>query len=87
MELVIGTVAVVAVLITLAAVRVSRIASWRSVAMMATSTGSLRACVDFVRYCDQLSGHSSGGDPMIGRYEDRAIRPDLSGLPRLDSRL
>jgi Na+-transporting NADH:ubiquinone oxidoreductase subunit NqrB len=57
MELVIGTIAIVAVLIALAAVRVSRIASWRSLAMVATSTGSLKACLDFVRYCDQLSGH------------------------------
>jgi len=54
MELIIGTIVIVAVLITLAAVRVSRIASWRSLAMVATSTGSLKACVDFVRYCDRL---------------------------------
>jgi FlaG/FlaF family flagellin (archaellin) len=54
MELIIGTIAIVAVLIILAAVRVSRIASWRSVAMIAASTGSLKACVDFVRYCDRL---------------------------------
>jgi Na+-transporting NADH:ubiquinone oxidoreductase subunit NqrB len=54
MELVIGTIAIVAVLIALAAVRVSRIASWRSLAMVATSTGSLKACLDFVRYCDRL---------------------------------
>jgi Na+-transporting NADH:ubiquinone oxidoreductase subunit NqrB len=54
MELVIGTIAIVAILIALAAVRVSRIASWRSLAMVATSTGSLKACVDFVRYCDRL---------------------------------
>ena len=54
MELVIGTIAIVAVLTALAAVRVSRIASWRSLAMIAASTGSLRACVDFIRYCQQL---------------------------------
>ena len=54
MELAISTIAIVAVLTTLAVVRVSQIASWRSVAMIATSTGSLKACVDFVRYCDQL---------------------------------
>jgi hypothetical protein len=57
MELVVGTIAIVAILITLAAVRVSHIASWRSLAMIATSTGSLKACVDFVLYCDRLSGH------------------------------
>ena len=54
MELVFGTIAIVVVLTILAAVRVSRIASWRSVAMIAASTGSLKACVDFVRYCDRL---------------------------------
>jgi hypothetical protein len=54
MELIIGTIAIVAVLFTLAAVRVSRIASWRSLAMVATSTRSLKACVNFVRYCDRL---------------------------------
>jgi Na+-transporting NADH:ubiquinone oxidoreductase subunit NqrB len=53
MELIIGTIAIVAVLIALAAVRVSRIASWRSVAMIAASTGSLKACVDFIRYCER----------------------------------
>ena len=57
MELIIGMIAIVAVLIVLAAVRVSRIASWRSVAMIAVSTGSFKACVDFIRYCEQLQGH------------------------------
>jgi hypothetical protein len=56
MELIVGTIAIVAVLMTLAAVRVSRIASWRSVAMIAASTGSLKACVDFIRYCERLQG-------------------------------
>jgi hypothetical protein len=54
MELIIGTIAIVAVLIALAVVRVSRIASWRAVAMIAASTGSLKACVDFIRYCERL---------------------------------
>jgi Na+-transporting NADH:ubiquinone oxidoreductase subunit NqrB len=54
MELIIGTIAIVAVLITLAAVRVSRIASWRSVAMIAASTGSLKACVAFIQHCERL---------------------------------
>jgi len=57
MELIIGTIAIIAVLIALAAARVSRIASWRSVAMIAASTGSLKACVDFIRYCEQLQSH------------------------------
>ena len=57
MELIIGTVAIVAVLIALAIVRVNRIASWRSVAMIAASTGSLKACMDFIRYCEQLQSH------------------------------
>jgi len=56
MELIVGTIAIVAVLVTLAAVRVSRIASWRSVAMIAASTGSLKACMDFIRYCERLQG-------------------------------
>jgi hypothetical protein len=54
MELIIGTIVIVAVLITLAAVRVSRIASWRSVAMIAASTGSLKACVAFIQHCERL---------------------------------
>jgi hypothetical protein len=54
MELVIGTIAIVAVLITLAAVSVSRIVSWRSVAMIAASTRSLKTCVAFIRYCQRL---------------------------------
>jgi Na+-transporting NADH:ubiquinone oxidoreductase subunit NqrB len=54
MELIIGTITIVAVLITLAAVRVSRIASWRSVAMIAASTGSLKACVAFIQHCERL---------------------------------
>jgi hypothetical protein len=54
MELIIGTTAIATVLIALAAVRVSRIASWRAVAMIAASTGSLKACVDFIRYCERL---------------------------------
>jgi hypothetical protein len=54
MALIIGTIAIVAVLIILAAVRVNRIASWRSVAMIAASTGSLKACMTFIRYCERL---------------------------------
>ena len=57
MELIIGTIVIVAVLITLAAVRVSRIASWRAVAMIAASTGSLKACVAFIRYCERLQAN------------------------------
>jgi len=54
MELTIGTIAIVAVLMTLAAVRISRIAPWRSVAMIAVSTRSLRACVAFIQHCERL---------------------------------
>lgn len=54
MELIIGTIAITAVLIALAVVRVSRIASWRSVAMIAVATGSLKACADFIRYSERL---------------------------------
>jgi hypothetical protein len=54
MELFVGTIAIVALLIALAAVRISRIASWHSVAMVAASTGSLKACVAFIRYCERL---------------------------------
>ena len=56
MELIVGTIAIVAVLILLAAVRVSRIASWRSVAMIAASTGSFKACVAFIQHCERLQG-------------------------------
>jgi hypothetical protein len=56
MELIVGTIAIFAVVVILAAVRVSRIASWRAVAMIAASTGSLKACVAFIRYCEQLQG-------------------------------
>lgn len=57
MEFIIGTIVIVVVLLTLAAVHVSRIASWRAVAMIAASTGSLNACVDFIRYCERLQVH------------------------------
>ena len=56
MQLIIGTIAIVALLVALAAARVSRIASWRAVAMIAASTGSLKACVAFIRYCERLQG-------------------------------
>jgi hypothetical protein len=56
MELIIGTIAIISVLIALAVVRVSRIASWQAVAMIAASTGSLKACVEFIRYCERLQG-------------------------------
>jgi hypothetical protein len=54
MELIIGTTVIAVVLMTLAAVRVSRIGSWRAMAMIAASTGSLKACVAFLRYCERL---------------------------------
>jgi hypothetical protein len=54
MEFIIGTIAITSVLMTLAALRVSRIASWRSIAMIAASTGSLKACVAFIQHCERL---------------------------------
>ena len=54
MEFFIGTIAIIVVLMLFAALRVRRIASWRSVAMIAASTGSLKACVAFIRYCERL---------------------------------
>jgi Na+-transporting NADH:ubiquinone oxidoreductase subunit NqrB len=57
MELIIGTVVIVAVLLALAVVRVNHIASWRSVAKLAASTGSLRSCVEFIRYCELLESN------------------------------
>ena len=54
MELIVGTIAILAVLVVLAAVRISRIAPWRTLAMIALATGSFKACVDFIRYCEQL---------------------------------
>jgi hypothetical protein len=54
-ELIVGTLVIVAVLLVLAAVRVSRMASWRAVAQIAVATGSLKACVDFIRFCERLS--------------------------------
>jgi hypothetical protein len=52
MVLIFGTLAIVLVLVLLAAARVSRIASWQAVAMIARSTGSPRACVAFIRFCE-----------------------------------
>jgi len=54
MEFIIGTIVIAVVLMTLAAVRVNRIASWRAMAVIAASTGSLKACVAFLQYCERL---------------------------------
>jgi hypothetical protein len=54
MELIISTTVIAVVLMTLAAVRVSRVGSWRAMAKIAASTGSLKACVAFLRYCERL---------------------------------
>lgn len=54
MTLIIGTLALVSVLVVLAIIRVSHIAGWRSVAMIALATGSLRACIEFIRYCERF---------------------------------
>ena len=55
MDLVVaGTIAVLAAPLVLAAVRIGRVASWRGVLMVAAATGSLKACVGFIRYCERL---------------------------------
>jgi hypothetical protein len=54
MILMVGMIALVVVLVVMAVLRVSRVAGWRSVAMIAISTGSLRACIEFIRFCEQL---------------------------------
>jgi hypothetical protein len=54
MTLLVVTVALAIVLIGLAILRVSRIAGWRAVAMVAVATGSFRACVEFIRLCERL---------------------------------
>ncbi len=55
MALIVGTVVIVGVLLVLAAVRVSHIASWKSLATIAVATGSLKARVEFIRYCERWS--------------------------------
>jgi hypothetical protein len=55
MELIVGTIVIVGVLMVLAVIRVNRIASWKSLVMIAVATGSLKACVEFIRYCERLS--------------------------------
>ena len=57
MELIIGTIVIVTALVALAIVRVSRTASWWSVAKLAASTGSLKSCVEFIRYCELLQSN------------------------------
>ncbi len=54
MALVVGTLAIIATAVVLASVRVHQIATWRSVVMVAASTGSLKACVEFIRFCERL---------------------------------
>ncbi|MCC7023406.1 MAG: hypothetical protein IT338_11290 [Thermomicrobiales bacterium] len=57
MALIVGTLAITLVLLLLAAARVSQIASWRAVAMIARTTGSPRACVAFIRFCAWQQSH------------------------------
>ena len=54
MELIIGTILIGVLLMTLAVLRVSRIDSWRALAMIAASTVSIKAGVVFLRYCERL---------------------------------
>jgi hypothetical protein len=55
MELIVGTIVIFGVLVVLAVVRVNRIASWKSLVTIAVATGSPKACVDFIRYCERWS--------------------------------
>jgi hypothetical protein len=54
MELIVASLAIVLVLLVLAVIRVGRFATWRSVAQVALATGSLKACLEFIRYCERL---------------------------------
>jgi hypothetical protein len=54
MALIIGSFVILGVLVALAAVRISSLASWRSLATIAVATGSFRACVAFLQYCERL---------------------------------
>jgi len=54
MELLIGTLVIVAAFVVLASLRVHQVASWRSVFMVAASTGSFKASVEFIRFCERL---------------------------------
>ena len=54
MVLIVGSIVLLLVLLVLAAIRVSRFATWRSIAQIALATGSLKACVEFIRYCERL---------------------------------
>jgi hypothetical protein len=54
MPLILGSIVILLVLIVLAAVRVSQIASWRAVAQIGISTGSLKSIIEFIRYCERL---------------------------------
>ncbi len=51
MDLIIGALVILLALIALTAVRVSRVTPWRPLLRVAVATGSLRACVEFLRYC------------------------------------
>lgn len=53
MELITGSIVILVVLLGLAAWRVSQIATWQAVAMIATATGSVRACLEFIRFCER----------------------------------
>lgn len=53
MAILVGSAATGGVLVILAAIRIGRVASWRALGQVAVATGSLRACVEFVRYCER----------------------------------
>lgn len=53
MVLAVGTTALVLVVAILFVARVGRVASWRAIAAIAMATGSLRACVEFIRFCER----------------------------------
>jgi hypothetical protein len=51
--LLLGSMVMGVVVIALAAIRIGRVASWRALARVAAATGSLQACVEFIRYCER----------------------------------
>lgn len=62
MELVVGTFAIGAIVVAQTVRRITRFAPWQTLAMVAKATGSPRACVDFIRYCERNQVRSSGGE-------------------------
>lgn len=53
MEFGLGGLVVTFLVAALGAWRIGRVASWRSLAMIARATGSLEECVGYIRFCAQ----------------------------------